>query len=376
MEKCSNGKKVILTAVFNLLVIFAVFFGDFMRADAADYSGWAAVFDPAYYMAHNQDAATYAAGNVDRLWAYFNKVGIPKGDQASEEFNVYIYAKNYPELVTAYGQNMVQYYIHYATKGKAAGLNARTLNNGESSATPASASNLVNGISNVPEYMTMDVYKVFSDNIKVQNEFFDIQTNFNSAINLCRNLTGKSISSADEKNISNYRITGGRGDTKISVSYLDNKQETAQVMAFINATAPSLKGASDFETIKKVHNFICDNADYDYDTYYGNGYGFGAYENLIGKKSVCQGYAVAFQRYMDYFGIPCYVASGIVNGGPHAWNIVYLEGAWYHIDTTWDGQTDKTRNDFFLLGAERCGYSQFGGGASPVVTMAAKSHAK
>ncbi len=101
-----------------------------MRTEAADnpYAQWISVFDPAYYNVNNAEAAAYANGDINRLWQYFVYVGIPKGEQASAEFNVFIYAKNYPALVQAFGGNMIRYYIHYVTTGKGEGRNARTLN--------------------------------------------------------------------------------------------------------------------------------------------------------------------------------------------------------------------------------------------------------
>ena len=92
------------------------------------YAAWISIFDPDYYISNDAAAAAYASGDINRLWQYFVNIGIPKGDQASAEFNVFTYAKNYPELVQTFGSNIIQYYIHYATSGKAAGLNARTLN--------------------------------------------------------------------------------------------------------------------------------------------------------------------------------------------------------------------------------------------------------
>ena len=123
-KKTSGAMGIIFT-----VVILAVAFVP-MQTEAANnpYAQWISVFDPVYYNANNAAAAAYANGNVDLLWQYFVNVGITKGDQASAEFNVFIYAKNYPELVQAFGGNIIQYYIHYATTGKAAGMNARTLN--------------------------------------------------------------------------------------------------------------------------------------------------------------------------------------------------------------------------------------------------------
>ena len=59
-----------------------------------------------------------------------------------------------------------------------------------------------------------------------------------------------------------------------------------------------------------------------------------AYENLVNKTSVCQGYAEAFWLLMYKLNIDCkVVASNSLN---HAWNIVKVGGNWYHIDLTWD----------------------------------------
>lgn len=98
-----------------------------LYVDAADYTAWSAVFDANYYYNNCADARNYAGKNADKLWNYFLKVGIPRGDQASEEFNIFIYAKNYPDLVKVYGNKYISYYIHYAQKGKAEGRNAKTL---------------------------------------------------------------------------------------------------------------------------------------------------------------------------------------------------------------------------------------------------------
>lgn len=126
-----------LLSIICIAFINAIFTID---VNAADYSGWMSVFDPQYYMSHNADAAAYANGNVDKLWEYFINKGIPKGDQASDEFNVYIYAKNYPDLYKAYGGQFMKYYVHYAQQGKAQGLNAKTLLSSSNTATPKTQS--------------------------------------------------------------------------------------------------------------------------------------------------------------------------------------------------------------------------------------------
>lgn len=120
-----------LSKTLILFLLIAIFFSTIpsVEVNAADnqYAAWIAVFDPNYYMSHNEAAAKYAGGNVDLLWKYFIQIGSKQLDQASEEFNPKIYIANYPGLARKLGNNPLMYYEHYAKKGKAKGLNARFL---------------------------------------------------------------------------------------------------------------------------------------------------------------------------------------------------------------------------------------------------------
>ncbi|MBR5774044.1 MAG: hypothetical protein IKY44_04245, partial [Clostridia bacterium] len=62
------------------------------------------------------------------------------------------------------------------------------------------------------------------------------------------------------------------------------------------------------------------------------------YGVFVNRKAVCAGYAKAFQYLLNACGIECcYVTSAT-----HAWNIVRLEGDYYHVDVTWgDGSNTK-----------------------------------
>ncbi len=54
---------------------------------------------------------------------------------------------------------------------------------------------------------------------------------------------------------------------------------------------------------------------------------------------------------MKAAGIPSEYVTGYAEGS-HAWNIIQIDGAWYHVDTTWDDPTNKggdyIRYDYFL----------------------------
>ena len=63
------------------------------------------------------------------------------------------------------------------------------------------------------------------------------------------------------------------------------------------------------------------------------------YGALVNRKAVCAGYSKATQYLLNKLGLEClYVTSAT-----HAWNIVKLEGDYYHLDTTWGDSTDTDK---------------------------------
>lgn len=78
---------------------------------------------------------------------------------------------------------------------------------------------------------------------------------------------------------------------------------------------------------------------------------------LVQKKTVCAGYAKAFQTLAQRVGLDClYVCGDCHDGERHAWNIVKLEGNYYHVDATWGDRsnTDASKNN------KGMSYSYFG----------------
>ena len=63
--------------------------------------------------------------------------------------------------------------------------------------------------------------------------------------------------------------------------------------------------------------------------------------SLLEGKSVCAGYARAYQLLLQEVGIPCFYVTGQSHGQGHAWNLVQLDGEWYYTDVTWDDQDDN-----------------------------------
>lgn len=71
------------------------------------------------------------------------------------------------------------------------------------------------------------------------------------------------------------------------------------------------------------------------------------YGALVQRKTVCHGYAAAYQYLLQRSGVEAMFATGTCRpDGRHGWNIIKLEGDYYHTDVTWgDGSnTDAMRS--------------------------------
>ena len=96
----------------------------------------------------------------------------------------------------------------------------------------------------------------------------------------------------------------------------------------------------DYTKVKAVHDYIVKNIKYDESlTKYS------AYNALIEKSVVCQGYSSLTYRMLKELGMGVRVITGVSGKGvSHAWNIVCVDGKWYNLDNTWDA--DLSSNDF------------------------------
>lgn len=112
-------------------------------------------------------------------------------------------------------------------------------------------------------------------------------------------------------------------------------------------------GMSDYEVVKTLHDYLVTHCDYDYRVDIGN-MPFVSHQAegaLLKGTAVCSGYAKAYEAMLNAAGIPNETITGYA-GGYHAWNLVQVDGQWYHVDTTWDDPTtqggDHIRYTYFL----------------------------
>lgn len=146
--------------------------------------------------------------------------------------------------------------------------------------------------------------------------------------------------------LQNPRQSGGNiYDFEISYAYTDPDVIAEKKRALDEATAEILLNItdemSDFEKVMTVHDYMVLNYAY------GESDVMHTIFIMTEKTGVCMGYALAFNHLMNVLKIPStYVPSQSMN---HAWNLVKIDGKWYHIDVTFDDPVNANHKDMYAL---------------------------
>ena len=98
---------------------------------------------------------------------------------------------------------------------------------------------------------------------------------------------------------------------------------------------------SDVEICLYLHDYLC--KAFAYDTTYTV---YDAYTFLTEGTGVCQSYTLAYTALLSRFGIPVTYATGKDGNVGHIWNMVELDGEYYHVDVTW-GDALTGDKDYF-----------------------------
>lgn len=136
-----------------------------------------------------------------------------------------------------------------------------------------------------------------------------------------------------DRYVYSWRGTTGSAKITLRVDY----RESAEQSAYVRSKAMTIlkriikPDMSGHEKIKAIHDYIVTNLRYDTD--YRN---YTAYEGLRTGEAVCQGYTLLTYQLLKGAGLENLIVEGKAGGQLHAWNLVRIDGLWYHLDTTWD----------------------------------------
>lgn len=112
---------------------------------------------------------------------------------------------------------------------------------------------------------------------------------------------------------------------------------------------------NDYDKIKVFHDYIINNTIYDSSINIENQRYITTNANtalglLFEGKAVCSGYSDAMAIFLSSQGFNNYK----ISSDEHIWNLINIDGAWKHVDATWDDPVTSNGNnviihDFFLI---------------------------
>lgn len=86
---------------------------------------------------------------------------------------------------------------------------------------------------------------------------------------------------------------------------------------------------TNYDKIKVFHDHIINKTKYDENNTFES---YTAYNLITSGISICGGYSDIIAIYLNTLGIKNYK----ITSDNHIWNLVELDGVWYHLDATWD----------------------------------------
>lgn len=166
---------------------------------------------------------------------------------------------------------------------------------------------------------------------------------FNLSLDIVKKICAQVVNYQPEffyfKNFTYYYIPSTNVVTRIVWNYIDYTKDDIQSMRAryqekLNEALSWIKSDMNAnDKIMAVHEYLTLHSYYSNKAEWSNGQ-YTAYNILVNGSGLCQAYALAFNGIMKELGIDSlFVASQTLN---HAWNLVNVDGEWYHVDVTWD----------------------------------------
>lgn len=126
---------------------------------------------------------------------------------------------------------------------------------------------------------------------------------------------------------------------KITFNYTMSKSEMLTKRKYLSDMATYVYNKinpawSDMQKTLYIHDFIASNYCYDTRLYTVGGENHGMLEMFESGTGVCQAYAYAMIYFLRQVDIKSYMAISLEDN--HGWNVVKIDGRWYHVDATHD----------------------------------------
>lgn len=134
---------------------------------------------------------------------------------------------------------------------------------------------------------------------------------------------------------------------EITPVYLYSAEEVRNIRSFCDNEIEKIlfsvdDSMSDLQKVLTLHEYMCENFRYDDSFESGN-----MYDMLRTGKGTCQAFTLTYMELLSRIGVESsYAYSDEIM---HIWNLVKLDGEWYHVDLTWDNVSPSVSHKNFLL---------------------------
>lgn len=150
------------------------------------------------------------------------------------------------------------------------------------------------------------------------------------------------------------RSLGNTIEWQATVNYDLTAEQNAIVLGKIDQIINMIpQDATEAEKVKFINDYLVVHTKYNVNSKVSP---HTPYSVLVNGEGVCEGYALAAFLMFEALDIEAKYVVGHA-GAPHAWNLVNVDGQWYHLDITWNDpvpdQGEKVHYHYFLITDEK-----------------------
>ncbi len=144
-----------------------------------------------------------------------------------------------------------------------------------------------------------------------------------------------------------YSVDGNGIVKEIIPAYKYSRAETKNIKTYCDRELEKIlfcidENMSDFQKALCLHEYLCEN--FEYDESFAN---CTMYDLLRTGRGTCQAFTLTYMELLDRVNIDnSYAYSSEIM---HIWNVINIDGEWYHADITWDNLSDGVSHANFLL---------------------------
>ncbi len=194
------------------------------------------------------------------------------------------------------------------------------------------------------------IYLVYPSSKQSKKALKRIKKSFNDFYTNYEGLYAYKVLTSSFGLVTKYRLNTLVFDYCMPVDQLEEKLHEADIKA--KQVAYELTRGLDMPDAVKAFlalSYLQQNTLYDHEAFdeiltnvhavKNNPYPHISYGPLIENKGICSGISHAFKRIMNYMDVECCVINGKIRQIfliDHAWNLIKIDGQYYHIDVTYD----------------------------------------